>query len=184
VVRGTRSNCSPNLANEVVGLSQASVDGTLLWLLGPKTPACNWYFQYLLPGTNPSVLNRHMQGLPHRNLRIGMALSLPLPFDYSTDPPNDPAQSQIIHTTITKIELEREHDLNLTSGSLNSTSTIAYHLSIALLMVSHHKMGATRINRKVSLNATTVSTSSYRLNAQSKYRIKSKGLILKEKEHG
>jgi hypothetical protein len=41
-------------------------------------------------------------------------------------------------------------------------------------MVSHHKMEVTRINRKVSLNATRVSTSSYRLNAQSKYRIKVK----------
>jgi hypothetical protein len=38
---------------------------------------------------------------------------------------------------------------------------------MALLTVSHHKMGVTRINRKVGLNATRVSTSSYRLNAQS-----------------
>jgi hypothetical protein len=47
------------------------------------------------------------------------------------------------------------------------TSTITYHLSIALLTVSHHKKGVTRINWKVSLNATRVSTNFYRLNAQS-----------------
>jgi DNA-binding CsgD family transcriptional regulator len=66
------------------------------------------------------------------------------------------------------IELEREQILNLTSGSLHSTSTVIYHLSIALLTVSHHKMGVTRINQKVDLNVTRVSTCSYRLNAQSK----------------
>jgi hypothetical protein len=65
------------------------------------------------------------------------------------------------------IELEMEQTLNLTSGSLHSTSIVTYHLSIALLMVSHYKMGVIRINRMVSLNATRVSTCSYRLNAQS-----------------
>jgi hypothetical protein len=65
------------------------------------------------------------------------------------------------------VELEKEETLNLVSGSLHSTSTVTYHLSIALLMISHHKMGVTRINQKVGLNATRVSTSSYRLNAQS-----------------
>jgi hypothetical protein len=64
-------------------------------------------------------------------------------------------------------EFEREQALNLASGSLHLTSIIIYHLSIALLMVSHHNMGVTRINRKVGLNATRVSTNSYRLNAQS-----------------
>jgi hypothetical protein len=49
------------------------------------------------------------------------------------------------------IELGREQTLNLTSGSLYSTSTITYHLSITLLMVNHHKMGVTRINQKINL---------------------------------
>jgi hypothetical protein len=78
-----------------------------------------------------------------------------------------------LSTTIT-IELEREQALNLASGSLHLTSTVTYHLSIALLTISHHKMGITRINRKVGLNATRVSISSYRLNAHSKYRTKVK----------
>jgi hypothetical protein len=72
------------------------------------------------------------------------------------------------------IELEREQALNLVSGSLHSTSTVIYHLSIALLMVSHHKMGVIRINRKIDLNATRVSSSFYRLNAQSKIEQKVK----------
>jgi hypothetical protein len=39
-------------------------------------------------------------------------------------------------------------------------------------MVRHKKIGMTRIYRKVNLNATRVSTNSYRLNAQPKYNIK------------
>jgi hypothetical protein len=35
-------------------------------LTGPISPACDRYVQYLLTGTNPSVLNRHRQELPHR----------------------------------------------------------------------------------------------------------------------
>jgi hypothetical protein len=35
-------------------------------LTGPISPACDRYVQYLLTGTNPSVLNRHMRGLSHR----------------------------------------------------------------------------------------------------------------------
>jgi hypothetical protein len=75
------------------------------------------------------------------------------------------------------IDLEREQTLNLMSGSLHSTSTVIYHLSIALLMVSHHKMGVTRIKRKINLNANRVSTSSYRPNAQSKIEQKVKVYI-------
>jgi hypothetical protein len=33
---------------------------------GPISPACDRYVQYLLTGTNPSVLNWHRRGLPHR----------------------------------------------------------------------------------------------------------------------
>jgi hypothetical protein len=65
------------------------------------------------------------------------------------------------------IELEREQALNLMSESLHSTSVVIYHLSIALVTVSHHKMGVIRINRKVNPNGTRVSISSYKLNAQS-----------------
>jgi hypothetical protein len=63
------------------------------------------------------------------------------------------------------IELEGEQALNLASGSLHLTSTVTCHLSIALLMVSHHKMGVTRIKWKEDLNVSTVSSNSYKLNA-------------------
>jgi hypothetical protein len=52
------------------------------------------------------------------------------------------------------------------SESLHSIFTAIYHLSIALLTVSHKEIGLTRINRKVNLNATTVPYNSYTLNAQ------------------
>jgi hypothetical protein len=35
-------------------------------LTGPISPVCDRYVQYLLTGTNPSVLNWHRWGLPHR----------------------------------------------------------------------------------------------------------------------
>jgi hypothetical protein len=59
-------------------------------LTGPISPACDRYVQYLLTDTNPSVLNRHRWGLPHRNLRIATTLSPPFPSECSTGPPNWP----------------------------------------------------------------------------------------------
>jgi hypothetical protein len=59
-------------------------------LIEPILPACDRYVQYLHTGTNPSVLNRHRRGLPHRNLGIAIALSLPFPSECSTGPPNWP----------------------------------------------------------------------------------------------
>jgi hypothetical protein len=53
----------------------------------PISPACDRYGQYLLTGTNPSVLNRHMWELPHRNLRIVTTFSPPFPSECSTGPP-------------------------------------------------------------------------------------------------
>jgi hypothetical protein len=50
-------------------------------------------------------------------------------------------------------------------------------------MVSHQKIGVTMINRKVGLNATRVSTSSYTLNAQSKLNI-NQGFKIKDKGIG
>jgi hypothetical protein len=58
--------------------------------IGSISPACDRYVQYLLTGTNPSILNRHRRGLPHRNLRIATSLSMPFPSECSTDPPKWP----------------------------------------------------------------------------------------------
>jgi hypothetical protein len=73
---------------------------------------------------------------------------------------------RLINPPLSK-DLKREQTLNLVSGSLHLTSTATYHLSIALLTLSHKGIGLTRINRNVNLNATTVPYNSYRLNAQS-----------------
>jgi hypothetical protein len=76
-------------------------------LTGPISLACDTFVQYLLMGTNPSVLNRHRRGLPHRNLRIATTLSPFFPSECSTDPPNSLVRSQNIHPTITNWTGER-----------------------------------------------------------------------------
>jgi hypothetical protein len=49
-------------------------------LTGLISSACNRNVQYLLTGTNPSVLNRHRQGLPHRKSRNSHSTLPALPF--------------------------------------------------------------------------------------------------------
>jgi hypothetical protein len=76
----------------------------------------------------------------------------------------DPPDLRLINPPLLK-DLKREQTLNLMSESLHSTSTATYHLSIALLTLSHKEIGLTRINRKVNLNTTMVPYN--RFNAQS-----------------
>jgi hypothetical protein len=66
----------------------------------PISPTRDRYIQYLLTGTNPSVLNRHRWGLPHRNLRIKTTLFPPFPSECSTEPLNDSSQSLFYSTLI------------------------------------------------------------------------------------
>jgi hypothetical protein len=94
----------------------------LYQLTGSISPACDRYVQYLLTGTNPSVLNRHRQGLPHRNLRIATTLSPPLPSKCSIGPTKWPHPVSILSNNSLPNELEREQTLNLMSGSLHLTS--------------------------------------------------------------
>jgi hypothetical protein len=47
---------------------------------GPISLACDQYVQYLLMGTNPSVLNRHRRGLPHRKPQNSHSTLPALPF--------------------------------------------------------------------------------------------------------
>jgi hypothetical protein len=165
VVCGTHLSFSPNTAIEAVCLSQTSVNNKLLGLSGlyyrHVIGTFNTYSRVPTPWSLPDTGG----GYHIENLGIATTLSPPFPSEGSTDP--RPPPSLRLSVTITNWTREGT-SLNLMSGSLHSISTITYHLSIALLMVSHHKMGVTRINRKVGLNATRVSTSSYRLNAQSK----------------
>jgi hypothetical protein len=99
------------------------------------------------------------------NLRIATTLSHPSLLRVPLIPLMAPPGLRI-STQHLPIKWEREQALNLASGSLHSTSIVTYHLSIVLLTVSHHKMGVTRINRKEDLNVSTVSSNSYKHNAQ------------------
>jgi hypothetical protein len=59
---------------------------TLCWrqatrLIGPISPACDWYVQYLLVGANPLVLNRHRQGLQPSRCRLSTYHSTTFPAD-------------------------------------------------------------------------------------------------------
>jgi hypothetical protein len=47
---------------------------------GLISPACDQYVQYLLTGTNPSILNRHSRGLSHRKSRNNHTTLSVLPF--------------------------------------------------------------------------------------------------------
>jgi hypothetical protein len=67
-------------------------------LIGPISPACDRYVQYLVTGTNPSVLNRHKRGLPHRNLRIRTTLFPSFTSKCSTGPPKWPRPVSILWT--------------------------------------------------------------------------------------
>jgi hypothetical protein len=49
-------------------------------LTGPISPVCDRYVQYLLTGTNPSVLNWRRRGLPHRKSRNSHNTLPALPF--------------------------------------------------------------------------------------------------------
>jgi hypothetical protein len=64
--------------------SSALKPSTYQWhttrLTGHVSLACDWYVQYLLTGTNPSVLNRYRWELPHKKPRNGHNTLPALPF--------------------------------------------------------------------------------------------------------
>jgi hypothetical protein len=140
VAHETHLNFSSNTAIGSVGLSQASINSRLLGLPHPYQQhvigtfnTCSW-----IP--TPQSLTDTGGTYHIGNLKIATTLSPSFPFEGSTDPPNDPLGLRLSIQYLS-IELERKQALNLASGSLHSTSTVTYHLSIALLTVSHHKMG-------------------------------------------
>jgi hypothetical protein len=99
VVRRTRLSFSPNTAIKAVHLSQASVGGKLLGLSGPYHRHVIGTFNTCLWVSTPRSLTDTGGGYDIENLGIATTLSLPFPSEGSTDPPNGPARSQIIHTT-------------------------------------------------------------------------------------
>jgi hypothetical protein len=91
-------------------------------------------------GQNSVVLNRHGRGLPHRNLGIATILSLPFPFECSTDPPTGPAQSSNSEYPISmhhnqSILLVHKRWVIYASGTYHSPSTNGYQLRIAVLVI-------------------------------------------------
>jgi hypothetical protein len=95
----------------------------------PISPACDRYVQYLLTRANPSVLNRHRQRLQHWRCRLATYHSPTFPTSCLPFPLKAPLGLRLSKQHL-PTELEREQALILTSGSLHSTSTVTYHLSI------------------------------------------------------
>jgi hypothetical protein len=64
-------------------------------LIGPITPTCDQYIQYLLAGTNSLVHNQHRQGLQPWWCRLSTSLSPPFPTDGPSLSPNGPVRSLV-----------------------------------------------------------------------------------------
>jgi hypothetical protein len=64
-------------------------------------PAYDRYVQYLLTEANPSILNRHMQGLQPLRCRLSTSHSPTFPISGLHIPPKGPTRSQDIHPIIT-----------------------------------------------------------------------------------
>jgi hypothetical protein len=62
---------------------------------GPISPACYQYVQYLLMGANPSVLNRHRQGLQPRRCWLATYHSPTFPTSCLPFPPKGLARSLV-----------------------------------------------------------------------------------------
>jgi hypothetical protein len=129
-IHGSVPSFSPEPTNEAVGAKASIYRRHATRLTGDISPAYDRYFQYLLVGANTSVLNRHRRGLQPWRCRLSTYHSSTFPTSYLPFPPKGPARSQVIKQLVT-IWLKGDHALNLVSGSLHSTSTITYNLSIA-----------------------------------------------------
>jgi hypothetical protein len=98
VVCGTHLNFSPNTAIEAVRLSQAPVGGRLVGLSGPYHRHAIGTFNTYSRIPTPQSLTDAGGGYHIENLGIATTLSPSFPSEGSSDPPNRPARSQIIHT--------------------------------------------------------------------------------------
>jgi hypothetical protein len=170
VARGTHLSFSPKTAIEAIILSQAPVNGPLLGLSSPYHRHAISTFNTCSQVTTPRSLTDTGGGYHIETLRIATTLSPPFPSEDSTDPPNGPAWSQIIQTTFTNLSGE---GASPTSHEWEPPLDLYHNLPSKL---SHHMMGVTRINWKDDLNVFTVSSNSYKLNAQA-YGIISKAQI-------
>jgi hypothetical protein len=70
LIRGSVPSFSPEPANEEVGAKLSIYQRPATRLIGPISPVCDWYIQYLLAGANQTVLNRHRWGLQPWRCRL------------------------------------------------------------------------------------------------------------------
>jgi hypothetical protein len=123
---------------------------------------------YLLTGTNLSVLNRHRQELPYRNLGIATTLSPPFPSECSTGPPNWPRP--------VSISSDINHRFQGSSLKWHMAATWSFdhsaiyrnlHLRLAIANELSLAIGSSR-RSECHLNATRHQFNSYQPNAQSR----------------
>jgi hypothetical protein len=115
-----------HIAIEAVGKSQVLVGNKLHRFTGLISSACNQYVQYLLTGTNHSVLNRKRLGLQPWRCWLSTSHSLPFPTDSPPLFPNGPAWSQVINLNINLEQLKLKH-LATEWPPCRSISTEPYH---------------------------------------------------------
>jgi hypothetical protein len=102
VARRTHLNFSPKTVIEVVGLSQAPVDGRLLGLPGPYHRHAIGTFNTYSRVPIPQSLTDTGGGYHIENLRIATTLFPSFPSEGSTDPPKWPRSVSILSTLISK----------------------------------------------------------------------------------
>jgi hypothetical protein len=121
-------------------------------ITGPISPACDRYVQYLLTGTNSSILNRHRRALPHRNLRITITLSPPFPSKCSTSSPNWPRPVSILSDINHRFQgSSLKGHMAATWSFDHSTIYRNLHLHLAIANDLSLAIGSTRVDWKVSL---------------------------------
>jgi hypothetical protein len=124
---GPSPSFSPSTAIEAVMKAKHLLTNRLHRFTGPISPARDRYIQYLHVGANPSVLNWHRRGL---RCRLSTYHSPTFPTNGLHFSPKGPTGLRLSINSLPP-DLKGDQALNLTSGSLHSTSIVTYHLSIA-----------------------------------------------------
>jgi hypothetical protein len=129
---------------------------------GPISSACDHYVQYLLAGTNPSVLNRHRRVLQPWRCRLSTTPSPPFPTDGPPHSPNDPARSPF--KSLDK-KLQITLDVKEFIADTWSRDHSAFYRSLHLATTNGLLLaiGYTRIIGKEFSNATRFQSNSYDL---------------------
>jgi hypothetical protein len=112
----------------------------------------------------PSVINRHRRGLPHRNLKITIALSPPFPSECSTSPPKWPRPVSLLSDINHRFQgSSLKRPLATTWSSDHSTIYCNLYLHLAIANGLSLAIGSTRVDWKVSLMQLRHQFNSYNL---------------------